>query len=160
MPTQNNPQDRPENALNSKGGPDLLASHYIPMPATFRFNMCGKRFDAAIRSHKDGGAELVVRGTLGHIPYSAESTEARRYVRSIVEAAQLIEDTEVSVDKSQNVFARRIISFKSKPPPSYVAAGTAVMAISLKPLCEAMDSKLTVAENAPDAAVSDNVAVN
>ena len=116
--------------------------HYIPLPATFRFDMCGKRFDAAIRSHKDGGAELVVRGTLGHIPYSAESAEARRYVRSIVEAAQLIEDTEVSVDKNQTVFARRIVTFKSKPPPSYVAAGTAVMAISLKPLCDAMDNKL------------------
>jgi len=149
MPTQNDYQDRSENADNGDRGPGLLASHYIPLPATFRFDMGGRRFDAAIRSHSEGGAELVVRGTLGHIPYSAESTEARRYVRSIVEAAQLIEDTEVSVDKSQNVYARRIMSFKTKPPPSYVAAGTAVMAISLKPLCEAMDKNLTVAATGP-----------
>lgn len=142
MPIQNDLRARSKNATDGESGPDLLASHYIPMPATFRFDMCGKRFDAAIRSHKDGGAELVVRGTLGHIPYSAESTEARRYVRLLVEAAQLIEDTDVSVDRNQTVFARRTVSFKSKPPPSYVAAGTAVMAISLKPLCEAMDIQL------------------
>ena len=160
MPTQNDLQDNAKSAIDEKRGPDLLASHYIPMPATFRFDLCGKRFDAAIRSHKDGGAELVVRGTLGRIPFSAESAEARRHVQSLVDAAQLIEDTKVSVDKSQVVFARRIMSFKSKPPPSYVAAGTAVMAISLKPLCEAMERRLKVVENASADTPEDNQAVN
>ena len=120
----------------------VLASHHIPLPATFRFEYCGRRFDAAIRSQKSGGAELLIRGILGHIPFSAESVESRRQIQSIVDAAKLIEDTDVTVDKSNAVYARRLMSFTSKPPPSYVVAGTAVMAISLKPLCEAMDHRL------------------
>jgi hypothetical protein len=125
----------PENA-------GILASHHVPLPATFRFEYCGHRFDAAIRSRKSGGAELLIRGLLGHIPFSAESVESRRQIQSIVDAAKLIEDTDVTVDKSNAVYARRLMSFSSKPPPSYVVAGTAVMAISLKPLCEVMDHRL------------------
>lgn len=121
----------------------VLASHHIPLPATFRFEFCGRRFDAAIRAEKTGGAELLIRGLLGHIPYSAESVESRRQIQSIVDAAKLIEDTDVTVDKNNAVYARRLMSFTSKPPPSYVVAGTAVMAISLKPLCEAMDHRLS-----------------
>jgi hypothetical protein len=100
--------------------------HHIPLPATFRFEFCGRRFGAAIRSQKSSGSVLLIRCLLGHIPFSAETVESRRQIQLIVDTAKLIENTDVTVDKSNALDARPLMSFSSKPPPSYVVAGTAV----------------------------------
>ncbi len=125
----------------------ILASHYIPLPATFRFECCGRRFDGAIRTRKSGGAELLIRGLLGHVPFSAESVEARRHIQSIVDAGKYIRDTDITVDRKRAIYARRLLSFTSRPPPSYVVAAATALALSLKPLCEAVDGRLTAIEN-------------
>ena len=71
------------------GNPDgsaLLTSHRMPLPATFSFDYFGMTFEVSIRRMAEGGAELVLQGRLGNIPYSAESVAAREFLLSLVDA--------------------------------------------------------------------------
>jgi hypothetical protein len=53
----------------------LLSSYCLPIPATFRFNNFEKIFDAAIRRSPKGGAQMVVVGRLGRLPFRVKSKE-------------------------------------------------------------------------------------
>jgi hypothetical protein len=120
-------------------GAGVLASHFMPLPATFSFDCSGRRIDAAIRSDRAGGAELVVRSYLGFMPYSAESRAARQHVMALVHAASRIPNTQITQDRSNALYARRQMAFSTRPPPSYVVAGATAIVVSLKPLWEAME---------------------
>jgi len=117
-------------------GPALLNSHSMPLPATFSFNYLGMSFDAGIRRRAEGGAELIVRGQLGNIPYSAESVAARELLFKLVEAGRCLPMVDIDLDRKQSIVARGMITFQAAPSPAAVAAGTAAIAIAVKPLCE------------------------
>ena len=117
-------------------GPALLTSHRMPLPATFSFDYFGMPFDVGIRRLEEGGAELVVRGRLGNIPYSAESVAAREFLLSVVEAGRALPMVDINIDRKQAIVARGIMTFKASPSPATVAAGTAAIAIAVKPICE------------------------
>jgi len=120
------------------GSKALLTSHRMPVPATFSFDYFGMPFDVGIRRLDEGGAELVVRGRLGTLPYSAESTAARKLLLSVVEAARFLPLVEVDIDQRQNIVIRGLMTFKAIPAPATVAAGAAAVAVAVKPLCELM----------------------
>ena len=111
-------------------------SHRMPLPATFSFDYLGMSFDVGIRRMAEGGAELVVRGRLGYIPYTAESIAARELVLSLIDAGRRLPMVDVNVDRHQAIIARGLMSFPSIPSPATVAAGTAAIAMAVKPLCE------------------------
>lgn len=117
-------------------GAALLTSHRMPIPATFRFDYFGMPFDVGIRRKAEGGAELVVRGNLGNIPYSAESVTVREFLMTVVDAGRYLPMVEVDSDRKQSIIARGTMYFKAVPSPANVAAGTAAIAIAIKPLCE------------------------
>jgi hypothetical protein len=117
-------------------GPTLLTSHRMPLPATFRFDYFGMAFDVGIRGNTEGGAELVVRGRLGNVPYSAESVAARKFLLSLVDAGRFLPLVDIKVDRKQAIIARGSMSFRAVPSPATVAAGTAAIAMAVKPVCE------------------------
>ena len=108
----------------------------MPLPATFSFDYFGMPFDVGIRRMVEGGAELVVRGMLGKIPYSAESVAAREFLRTVVEAGRSLPLVDIEIDRKQAIVARGMMTFKATPSPATVAAGTAAIAITVKPVCE------------------------
>ena len=116
--------------------PSLLMSHTMPLPATFSFSYSGMPFDVGIRRMAEGGAELVVRGRLGNIPYTAESVAAREFVLSLIDAGRHLPMVDVNVDRNQVIVACGLMTFPSAPSPAIVAAGTAAIAMAVKPLCE------------------------
>lgn len=121
-----------------KASPDLrvLASHRMPMPATFKFAYYGMSFDAGIRRNEEGGAHLVIRGNLGNLPYSAESITARNYLHTVIDAGRSLPNAEINVDRKQAIIVRGEMRFPAVPSPATVAAGTAAMTIAIKPICE------------------------
>lgn len=129
-----------ETALNSltgkSDGATLLNSHRMPLPATFSFNYMNMPFDVGIRRKHEGGAELVVRGKLGTIPYSAESVAARDFLQTVVDASRHLPMVDINIDKKQAIVARGMLEFEAVPSPATVAAGTAAIAMAVKPVCE------------------------
>ena len=108
----------------------------MPLPATFSFDCFGMPFDVGIRRLREGGAELAVRGSLGTIPYSAESLPARDLLQSVVDAGRSLPMISVEVDRKQTIIVRSHMSFRAVPSPANVAAGVAAIAIAVKPLCD------------------------
>jgi hypothetical protein len=120
--------------------PMLLSSHCLPIPATFRFNSFETIFEAAIRRSPDGGAQMVVLGRLGELPFSVESRKIRRQLARIVEASSQIPYAEISLDRSQSLVVRGQIAFNGIPSPAMVAAGATVISVALKPICDLVNS--------------------
>lgn len=114
----------------------LLASHQMPMPATFSYEFLGMPFDVGVRRDSEGSAHLVVRGQLGTLPYSAESADARSLLTSIVDAGQSLPLAEINVERKQAIVVRGTMSFPSVPSPATIAAGAAAITIAVKPICE------------------------
>jgi len=114
----------------------LLTSHSMPLPATFRFTYLDVPFDVGIRRKPEGGAELVVRGKLGNIPYSAESVAARDFLQTVVDASRNLPMVDIDVDRKQAIIARGMMAFQSVPSPATIAAGTAAIAMTVKPVRE------------------------
>lgn len=114
----------------------LLASHQMPMPATFRYDFLGMPFDVGIRRGENGSAQLVVRGRLGNLPFSAESVEARNLLSSVLDAGGSLPLAEINLDRKQAIFVRGTMAFPSVPSPATVAAGAAAITIAVKPVCE------------------------
>ena len=112
-------------------GPALLTSHRMPLPATFSFNYLGMPFDVGIRRMAKGGVELVMRGRLGNIPYSAESVAARKFLLSVVEAGRSLPMIDINIDRKQGIVIRGIMTFQAIPSPATVAAGAAAIAIAV-----------------------------
>ena len=125
-----------ESLADSTAGPSLLNSHRMPLPATFSFNYYGMPFDVGVRRRAEGGAELVVRGKLGNLPFSAESVPARDLLRSVVDAGRYLPMVDVDIDRRQAIIARGTMTFEAVPSPATVAAGTAAIAMAVKPVCE------------------------
>ncbi len=121
---------------DNTNGAALLTSHRMPLPATFSFDYFGMPFDVGIRRIAEGGAELVVRGRLGNIPYSAESVAAREFLLAVVEAGRSLPMVEININRKQAIVARGLMTFKATPSPATVAAGAAAIAIAVKPVCE------------------------
>jgi hypothetical protein len=117
-------------------GATLLNSHRMPLPATFSFRYMDVPFDVGIRRKHEGGAELVVRGKLGTIPYSAESVTARDFLQTVVDASRHLPMVDIDIDRKQTIIARGILDFKAAPSPATVAAGTAAIAMAVKPVCD------------------------
>jgi hypothetical protein len=93
-------------------------------------------FDAGIRRRPEGGAQLVVRGNLGRIPYSAESTTARSYLHTVIDAGRSLPNASIDVDRRQTIIVRGEMKFPAVPSPATVAAGAAAITIAIKPICE------------------------
>ena len=127
----------------------LLASHQMPMPATFSYDIFGMPFDVGVRRFGDGGAQMVVRGRLGTLPYSAESVEARNLLNSVVDAGRSLPLAEISVDRKQVIVVRGEMTFPSIPSPATVAAGAAAITVAVKPICELMTRCCGVSSRQP-----------
>jgi hypothetical protein len=125
-----------EEQSNAASGPKVLASHRMPLPATFKFTCYGMLFDAGIARDPKGGAQLVVRGDLGRLPYSAESAMARNYLHTVIDAGRSLPNAEIDVDRKQAIIVRGKMKFPMVPSPATVAAGTAAIAIAIRPVCE------------------------
>ena len=121
------------------GNPDgsaLLTSHRMPLPATFSFDYFGMTFEVSIRRIAEGGAELVLQGRLGNIPYSAESVAAREFLLALVDAGRYLPLIDLNSDRKQSIVAQGMMAFQAIPSPATVAAGAATIAIAIKPVCE------------------------
>lgn len=114
----------------------LLASHQMPLPATFSYDFLGMTFDVGVRRDPEGSVQLVVRGQLGNLPYSAESVDARNLLNSIVDAGHSMTLAEISLDRNQAIVVRGAMTFPSVPSPATIAAGTAAITVAVKPVCE------------------------
>lgn len=128
--------ETPEIPSDNIEGSSLLSSHRMPLPATFRFDYFGMPFDVGIRRMAEGGAELIVRGRLGTIPYSAESVAARKFLISLVDAGRFLPMVDINIDRQQGIVARGMLTFRAIPSPATIAAGAAAIAIAVKPVCE------------------------
>ena len=117
-------------------GPALLTSHRMPLPATFSFNYFGMPFEVGVRQVEEGGAELIMRGFLGIIPYSAESVAARELLFSVVRAGRNLPMVDLNIDRKQNIIARGMMIFQTIPSPANVAASASAIAIVVKPVRE------------------------
>lgn len=124
------------NQIDNIAAATLLASHRMPLPATFSFNFLNMPFDVGIRRMPEGGAELVVHGHLGSIPFSAESVAARKMTLALVDAGQNLPMANINVDRNQNIVVRSLMTFQGNPSPATVAAAAAAIAIAVKPVCE------------------------
>ncbi len=120
--------------------PFLVASHALPLPATFAFECHGVKFDAAIRKTGDSGAQLVVRCHLGHVPYSAESATLRRYLHAVVDAGTGLPMAEITLDRRHAIVLCGTMNFPEVPSPAVTAAGTAAIAITVKPVVELIET--------------------
>jgi hypothetical protein len=129
-----------EEASMIDNNPMLLSSHCLPIPATFRFNSFDTIFDAAIRRSPEGGAQMVVLGRLGELPFSVESRDIRRQLGRIVDASSQIPYADISLDRSQSIVVRGQIAFNGIPSPAMVAAGATVISVALKPICDLVNS--------------------
>jgi len=118
----------------------LIASHALPLPATFSFETYGVRFDAAIRRSEGVGATLVVRCNLGHVPFSAESATLRRYLHAVIDAGTGLPMAEITLDRRQAIMLRGTMNFPDAPSPAAAAAGTAAIAISVKPVVDIVET--------------------
>ena len=115
----------------------LLASHRMPLPATFAFERYGTRFDVGIRRNAEGGgAMMIVRGNLGVLPYSAEAKAARNHLRAVIDAGSALPSAEIRLDSRQMIVVRGSMTFSAAPSPATVAAGVAAITIAIKPVCE------------------------
>jgi hypothetical protein len=114
----------------------LLASHQMPMPATFSYQFLDMPFDVGVRRDSDGGAQLVVRGKLGNLPYSAESVDARSLLSSVIDAGIGMPAAEITLDRKQSIVVRGTMKFQSMPSPATVAAAAAAITVAVKPICE------------------------
>jgi len=122
---------------NEKPDPScLVSSHALPLPATFSFECYGARFEAVIRKADEAGAQLIVRCQLGHIPYSAESATLRRYLHALVDAGTGLPMAQITLDRRQAIVLRGEMNFPDLPSPAVAAAGTAAIAIAVKPIVE------------------------
>ena len=120
--------------------PMLLSSHCMPIPATCRFNSFETVFDAAIRRSPEGGAQMVVLGRFGELPFTVEARDIRRQLSKIVDASASIPYADISLDRSQSIVVRGQITFNGIPSPAMVAAGATVISIALKPVCDLVNS--------------------
>jgi hypothetical protein len=118
------------------GGNTLLSSHAIVIPATFSFECYGIRFDAAVVRDENAAAKLMVRGNLGTMPYTAESLQARRYMRAVVDAGADLPHATIVLSKTQDIMVRGPMDFPSRPSPALVAAGTSAIVLASKPVIE------------------------
>lgn len=138
--TLTDPALKEEEEEQEAAGPErrlkVLASHRMPLPATFKFTYYGMSFDAGIRRIPEGGAQLVIRGNLGNLPYSAESITARNYLHTVIDAGRSLPNAQIDVDRKQAIIVRGEMKFPSVPSPATVAAGTTAMTIAVKPICE------------------------
>ena len=114
----------------------LLASHQMPLPATFSFDFLGAPFDVGVRRCSEGGAQMVVRGRLGNLPYSAVSVIARDLLSSVVDAGRSLPLAEISVDGKQSIVVRGEMNFSTVPSPANISAGAAAITVAVKPVCE------------------------
>lgn len=116
--------------------PGLISSHALPLPARFSFDRYGVRFDAAVGRSDGPGARLMVTCQLGYLPFSAESHVLRRYFHALVDAGTGLPMAEITLDRRQALWLRGEMSFPGTPSPAFVAAGTAAIALSVKPVVE------------------------
>jgi len=128
------------NTPDSAEQPCLIASHALPLPASFSFETYGVRFDASIRKSDDSGAVLFVQCNLGYVPYSAESKQLRRYLHAVVDAGTGLPMAEITLDRSQSIMLRGTMLFPDLPSPAVTAAGTAAIALSVKPVIDIVET--------------------
>lgn len=118
----------------------LIASHAMPLPATFSFETYGVKFDAAVCKSEGDGATLVVSCDLGHVPFSAESATLRRYLHAVIDAGTGLPMAEITLDRRQTIVLHGTMDFPEPPSPAATAAGTAAIAISVKPVVEIIET--------------------
>jgi hypothetical protein len=120
--------------------PTLLSSHGIMLPATFSFKCYGIRFDAAVVRDDHSAARLMVRGDLGAMPYSAESSVARRYMRAVVDAGRDLPHATITLTKSQSIMVRGAMDFPKRPSPALVAAGASAIVLASRPVIDPIEA--------------------
>jgi hypothetical protein len=115
----------------------LLASHNMPLPATFSYEYEGNKFDVAIRRcPESSGAELMVRGNLGNLPYTAEAPVARQHLKTAIDLRGDLPYANITLDSKQSIIVRGHMTFGAAPSPATVAAGTAAITMAIKPICD------------------------
>lgn len=108
----------------------------LPLPATFGFDCYGTHFDIAVV--RDGGeaAKLAILGHLGPLPYSAESTIARQYIKSVVNVGGNLPYAEISLSRKQEITIQASMEFPGHPTPAIVVAAAAAITIAVKPFID------------------------
>lgn len=119
----------------------LLTSHNMPLPATFRYEYQGKIFDVAVRRRgESGSAELMVRGNLGNLPYTAEAPVARQHLKTAIDLGGELPFANITLDSKQAIIVRGHMKFEGLPSPATVAAGAAAITMAIKPICDLVKS--------------------
>jgi hypothetical protein len=90
-------------------------------------------FDAAIRRSPESGAQMVVLGQLGELPFRVQSKKIRRQLSKIIDASSQILYSDISLDRNQTIVLPGQIIFDGIPSTAMVAAGATVFSVALKP---------------------------
>ena len=103
----------------------------------FRFNSFETIFfNTAIQRFPESGAQKVVLGRLGELPFNVESKKIRRQLSKIIDSSSQIPYSDRSLNRSQSIVVPGQIIFNGIPSPAMVAAGATVFSVALKPICD------------------------
>ena len=114
----------------------ILSSHSLVLPVTFSFRSYNIGFDVVVVHTSGDGVRLTVRGDLGVLPFSAESPDARNYIRSVIEIGEDLPYAEISLTRTQSIVMKGVMNFTVPPTPTTIAAATAVIVIASKPFVD------------------------
>ena len=93
-------------------------------------------FNTAIRRSPESGAQKVVLGRLGELPFNVESKKIRRQLSKIIDASSQIPYSDISLNRSRSIVVPGQIFFNGIPSPAMIAAGATVFSVALKPICD------------------------
>ncbi len=108
----------------------------LDLPTTFSFHSYNTRFDVAVVRDGKEGSKLAVQAHLGSIPFSAESSFARRHIKSVVKVGENLPYAEIILSQKQVITIRGTMEFPDHPMPAVVVASSAVIAIAVKPFID------------------------
>jgi len=101
----------------------------------FRFNSFETIFfNTAIQRFPESGAQKVVLGQLGELPFNVESKKIRRQLSKIIDSSSQIPYSDRSLNRSQSIVVPGQIIFNGIPSTAMVAAGATVFSVALKPI--------------------------
>lgn len=108
----------------------------LVLPATFGFDCYGTHFDIAVVRNGKEAAKLAIRGHLGRLPYSAESTIARQYIKSVLNVGSDLPYAEISLSRKQEITVQASMEFPDHPTPAIIIASTAAITVAVKPFID------------------------
>jgi hypothetical protein len=105
----------------------------MDLPARFRFACLGGSFEGVVQE-QDDGAVLSLRGTIRHLPYSAENPAARQRLHALLRAAPKSLPDRVILTSRQQIEFRDEVALEAPALPADVLRQTTIILLRWRPL--------------------------